>query len=264
MNLIEQLSKELSTLHLNDFEKARYIYLRCCEIFSFDSRYTYASFFDDDKIRNKILNNRFNPEDIKDTRCVCTSFSPLVKYLIDLLTSLNSNVVYINKHCFLILDYKGKEWILDATLGDIVRVKLDLPTQGFTLDRLKVEREPLVKDIDMSLGFGNKTNDDYTKLITGNTLTENVESIGKILSNSKAKYHFSDVEFLLDEVLGCSGYDGDVNPYIGDKYDFHRLIHINRNDEYSFFDISKEDTEYTLKRIKRIDYDVYKKYLRHK
>ena len=52
MNLIEQLSKELSTLHLNDFEKARYIYLRCCEIFSFDSRYTYASFFDDDKIRD--------------------------------------------------------------------------------------------------------------------------------------------------------------------------------------------------------------------
>ena len=269
MNLIEQLSKELSQLHLNDLEKARYIYLRCCEIFSFDSRVYFTDLFDDSQLRNKILRKRFNVENINEYLVVYHSFSRyILKPLIEYFTNLKCSVVKDRTgHSYLIVEYLGKEWILDATNKDLARVKLSLPTEGFTSCVEKMDL--LIPEIDTNLGFTTKSIDDYKNLITGNgstemVRTEMVKSIGTILKNSNAKYYYSDASFLLEDVLGISNFSSNNDTYVDSNYNFRRLIDVPN--EYSFFELSKEENEkeYSIKRIKRIDYTVAKKYLKHK
>lgn len=263
MNLIEQLSNELKDMHLNDFEKARYIYLRCCEIFSFDSRYRFTSVFGDDKLHNSILFKKLDIENITDeeVEVVCRSFSIYVlKPLIDNLTNLNCNIVHEGPHTYVLLDYKCNEWKLDATLGDFTRVKLDLPTLGFKCKTTDLKKE--LDDIDLGLGFKKKSVDDYKNLITGINFTENIISIGEILANSKVKYHYADTWDFFNEVLGGCNYSNDNHTYLNSKYEFHKLI--DTVGDYSFFDLSKDNGECSIKRITSIDYKVLRKYLRHK
>lgn len=262
MNLLEQLSKELSVLHLNDLEKARYVYLRCCEIFSFDSRVYFTDLFDDTQLRNKILRKRFNIENITEKLVVCHSFSKyILKPLIEILTTLPCTVVKDKEgHSYIIIEYLGKEWMLDATNKDLARVKLALPTKGFT--SCVEEMDLVIPEMDANLGFSNKSVDDYQKLIIGNDFTEKIMSMGIILKNSNAKYYYSDASFLIEEVLDISNFSSDNGTYVDFNYNFRRLIDIPH--DYSFFELSKDKDEYTIKKIKKIDYDVLRKYLKYK
>lgn len=263
MNLLKILDDELRDKHLNDFEKARYIYLRCCEEFSFDSRYWFTGVFGDDKLHNSILYKKLDIENITadEIEVVCRSFSLYVlKPLIDNLTNLNCNIVNEGTHTYVLLDYKSNEWKLDATLGDFSRVKLDLPTLGFECKTTPLQKD--LDDMDLSLGFRKKSVADYKNLITGDTYTENIISIGKILANSKVKYHCADTWYFFDEILGGFSYSNDNHTYLNSKYEFHKLI--DTVGDYSFFDLSKDNGECSIKRITSIDYKVLKKYLRHK
>ena len=250
MNLIEKLDDELSGIHLDDFEKARYIYLRCCEIFSFDYRWFFTDLFNDDKLHRKIINKEFDLENIDDELVICHSFSKyILKPLIENLTNLDCRLIKNVTHSFVEVNYYGQDWKLDATMGDLARVKLDLPTKGFTsgIDDYDLE----VDEIDLNLGFCSRTIDDYSRESLGNSFTDSIENIGRILKNSKAKYHFSDALFLYDMLVNA--YSEDNNTYADRNYNFHRLIDVYHED--SFFDLSKYDDEYCLKRIR---YDEYK------
>ncbi|MBR5369671.1 MAG: hypothetical protein IK137_00025 [Bacilli bacterium] len=261
MNLIQMLDDEIRQLHLTDFEKARYIYLRCCEIFSFDSRFGYTNVFDDVDLYNKILNKKFDIENVTDELVICFSFSKyILKPLIDNLTNLNCSVVARGTHAYILLDYKCTEWKLDATLGDFSRVKLNLPTSGFKCKHPNLMCE--LDDIDLSLGFKKKSVDDYMNLITGISSTEKIISIGELLSNSIVKYHYADTWFLFDEVLCGYNYSNDNNTYLSKDYEFHRLI--DTTDDYSFFDLSKRDGVCSIKRITRINYETLAKSLSKK
>ena len=266
MNLVKMLADELKDKHLNDFEKARYIYLRCCEIFSFDARVYFTDLFDDSQLRNKIVRKRFNIENINEFLVVCHSFNrTILKPLIENLTNLKCDVVKDRSgHSYLIIEYLGNEWILDATNKDLARVKLSLPTEGFTSCVEKMDL--LIPEIDTSLGFTNKSADDYRSLITGDDAPKMVMSIGRIIKDSKAKYYYSDAAFLFDEVLQGPTFSDNNEKYVGFNYDFHRLIAAPRERGYSYFELSKgeDEKEYSIKKMKRIDYDVAKKYLKHK
>jgi len=49
MDLLKIINDELAKLHLTEFEKVRYIYLRTCELFSFDARYNFTGLFEDNE-----------------------------------------------------------------------------------------------------------------------------------------------------------------------------------------------------------------------
>ena len=262
MNLVEQLDSELSVLHLNDFEKVRYIYLRCCEIFSFDSRYWFTSVFNDVDLHNEILNKKFDIENINEELVTCFSFSRyILKPLIDELTNLNCNVIAEESHASILLDYMGNEWTLDAILGDLSRVKLNLQTSGFEC-KTKPSLTKELDGIDLSLGFTRKTEEDYRNLITGDTYTENIISIGKILDNSKAKYHYADAWLFFGEVLGGYNYSNNHDTYLNREYEFHMLI--DTIGDYSYFDLSKRDGVCSIKRITRLEYESFVKNLSKK
>lgn len=259
MNLIEQLDDELSQLHLNDFEKTRYIYLRCCEIFSFDSRWFYTDLFDDTDTHNKILTKKFDIENIDDYLVICHSFSEyILKPLIEKLTNLKCEIIRDDIHSSILMNCDNQYWKLDATMGDLARVKLDLPTKGFTSGVF--EKDILIDEIDMNLGFCSKNEEYYERLVSGNSFSDSIENIGYILSDSKAKYHFSDAISLYD--MFNSLYSENIYTHVDKDYNFHKLIDVC--DDYSFFDLSKRDGEYSIKKIRSDEYKYLIKTLRYK
>lgn len=264
MNLIQTLDDELKQLHLNDFEKARYIYLRCCEIFSFDARWYFTDTLDDKKMYDKILNKKFNLEDIDTNLVICHSFvKHILKPLLDEFTNLDSKIVRGIAHSFITIKSNthscyGQEWKLDATLGDLARVKLDLPTKGF--DCGISQYDVLIDEIDINLGFGNSTKEDYERRALGYTFTENIENVGSILKDSKARFHFSDATFLFDML--ALAYSCDNSTFFDRNYNFHRLIEVC--DEFNFFDLSKSGDEYKIKKIRYDDYSRLTRTLYHK
>ena len=257
MNLIKTLDDELNQMHLTDFEKARYIYLRCCEIFSFDARWYFTDVLDDEKTHEKILNKEFKLDDIDTSLVICHSFAKyILKPLLDELTSLDSEVCTGLAHSFVMIRSNdqtcfGQEWKLDATLGDLARVKLDLPTRGF--DCGISQYDSLIDEMDIDLGFCNSNHEDYERrVIGGDTFTRCIENVGDLLKDSKARFHFSDATFLFDMLV--LNYSTNNQTYFDRDYNFHRLIEIF--DEFSFFDLAKSDDGY---KIKRINYDEYKR-----
>ena len=259
MNLIEQLNIELHNRHLTDLEKARYIYLRCCEIFSFDSKWFYTDLFNDTLLHDELLNKKFDIENIKEELVICHSFSKyILKPLIQELTNLDCRLVGDDIHSYVSAKIDNQEWKLDATMGDLARVKLDLPTRGFTSGMIEQDLE--LDDIDMNLGFFGKNQEYYERLTYGNSFTDCIENIGRILKESKAKYHYSDAIFLYDMLDGM--YSEDTYTYVDNGYKYHRLIDVC--DEYSFFDLSKRDGVYSIKKIRHDEYNKLVKTLRYK
>ena len=56
--------------------KKRIIYIRSCQLFSYDERYDFCNLFDDEKqLKNKIINRTIDLEDVHDFRVICTSHS---------------------------------------------------------------------------------------------------------------------------------------------------------------------------------------------
>lgn len=256
MNLIQTLDDELKQLHLNDFEKARYIYLRCCEIFSFDARWEFTDLFNDFDLHKQIEKRKFNIEDINDYLVICHSFSKyILKPLIDKLTNLECNLISDTNHSFVTIRSNdntchGQTWKLDATIGDLALVKLDLPTKGFNCGISQYDI--MIDDMDIDLGFCNTLYEDYERKALGYSFTECIENVGIILKNSNAKYHYSDARSLFDML--ASAYSNNNRTYLDKNYNFHRLVEIF--DEFSFFDLTKHNDEY---KIKRINYEEYKK-----
>lgn len=259
MNLIKQLDDELKGIKLDDFEKVRYIYLRCCELFSFDSRWFFTDVLDDDKLHNKLLRKTFNLENISDDLVICHSFSRyILKPLIDELTSLNCKLVKGDTHSYVLISYYGQDWKLDATMGDLARVKLGLPTEGFSCGLRDYDLE--LDDIDLNLGFSDYTKEDYERRAVGNSFSDCIENVGYILKDSKAKYHYSDAVFLFDML--AQGYSEDDYTYFDKDYNFHKLIDVYGED--SFYDLSKVCGEYKINKIRYDDYKRLAKSLRYK
>ena len=74
MNLLEMLSKEIDGKGFSDEEKARYLYIRCCQLFTYDPRYKLCHKVKNGNIlKQEILNKQFNLENITDNWVVCTS-----------------------------------------------------------------------------------------------------------------------------------------------------------------------------------------------
>jgi len=254
MNLIEMLADELSQMRLTDFEKARYIYLRCCEIFSFDSRWFYTDARRDEKTHLEMLNKKFDLENIDSDLVICHSFSKyILKPLIDYFTSLKCEVINTGGHSFVRIKSKGpecfeQEWDLDGTLGDMKLVKLDLPTKGFKCSI--PEYSTLLEEIDLDLGFCNLNEEYYDSLSRGNSITDSIENMGRTIRDSKAGRHFSDASYLYD--LYILRFSDDRYVYFDKNYNFHRLVDVCG--EYAFYDFSKQDGAYQLRKIRPCEY----------
>lgn len=251
MNLLETIDDELRYRHLNDFEKARYIYLRCCELFSFDIRWNYADVTCDYKLKEKIRKNRFDIENIDTDLVICHNFTPdILERLIKELTTLDCKSIKRDGHSFLKMQYNGQTWDLDGTKGDMPRVKLSLPTTGFK-GPIR-DYDSMFAEMDVNLGYSNLHIGYYTRQASGNSFTDCIENAGYVIRDSKVKYHFSDVMLLYSLLM--SEYVDSSHTCFDKNYNSHKLMEILSED--AFFDITKDNDEY---RLKKISSDEYKK-----
>ena len=90
MNVLELLHQELKDKNLTTEEKAYYLYIRSCQLFSFDTRYAYWELLKDGHLfKRKICNREIDLENVDDFRVVCSSYtsyvySELLKQLLDI------------------------------------------------------------------------------------------------------------------------------------------------------------------------------------
>ena len=241
MDLVEILSKEVKDKNLTDFEMVRYIYLRCCEIFSFDVRWNYSQFYDELLIR-QIETKQFNVRNIDSTLVVCHSFSSSI--IIPLIEEFTNCKVILNKgsHSYVEL-YEGETcWRLDATKGDMPRVKLGLMPYGMHLE----EGINDLGSIDIKLGYRFNRSQVYTNKVRG-TFTEKMMTIGEILRDSKCKYHLTDALFLYNMLSIEIPQDGKV--YMDDNGQLYRHIKFPMFDNQEYM-IAKNNDEYQLTKLK--------------
>ena len=256
MNLYEILANELKDMHLNDFEKARYIYLRCCQIFSFDTRLHYTDLFNDTKLEEKIINKKFDLENIDSHLVVCHSFSksilkPLIEYFTDLRVELHEG-----GHSYVMLYDNNVAWKLDATVFDLARVKMNFTTDGFISNY--VDHKKILKEIDQKLKYVYKYRSSYSDKIKPTSFLDIILSVSKMLEDSKCKYHYSDASHFYTTF--ASLYNNEAKTYVDDNYNFNKLMSIV--DDYSYFRLHKIDNEYKLDQIDEEEYKTLKRTLK--
>lgn len=249
MNLLDKLYSELNNKHLNDFEKVRYLYLRTCELFSFDSRYSFTNLFSDQKLYLEIVNRKIDLTNVEDFLVVCHSYSREV--LFKLIRELTSASVQLNgdkQHSFVVYEEKpGVVWDLDATFGDFPRAKIGVQTNGFYCSMSSYKER--IDETDHLLGYVYKTKSDYLKLIDLSSNENMFKSISLLLANSKCKKEFSDAIYFIRWLLLGVNYQFSDSTYMNEDYDFHHILDSSDN-EY-FCCLSKINDNYEFEQISK-------------
>ena len=79
MNILELLGKEINGKNWNLEEKARYLYLRSCDLFVYDPRVKFCKLIENGKeLFNQIQNQVIDLEHVEDKWCICSSHTVYV------------------------------------------------------------------------------------------------------------------------------------------------------------------------------------------
>ncbi len=134
MNLVETLQEEMKGKHWNEEEKQRYIYIRCCQIFSYDITYNYLGYLTTEKsfLESERLKRRYiDILNVKNPLVVCTNFSQTLQKLYEQLLGIPSKLMGTH-HVTLTLNHKTYGTItLDPVLSyDFARAKKHMYLKG--------------------------------------------------------------------------------------------------------------------------------------
>lgn len=142
-------------------EKARYLYIRSCELFSYDARYKcdlFWTIYGKEVVEKEIINKKIDLRNVEDFRVICTSYSSSV--INGILGELLNIIVKIHRGKFGIhqkvsFEIGQKEYYADATVGeDIAGVKIGLETEGYyNYDKTQILN---LKKIDRKIGYSGK------------------------------------------------------------------------------------------------------------
>lgn len=225
MNVLETLNDELKNKHWTKEEKARFLYLRSCELFSYDNRYHFCGYFENPKERREAIRNRkINLEDVTDFTVICTThIKEVYKELLRELADIDGEVEWVIKDV-------GHPWIefndgirrikADSTNGsDISRVKMKLNTTDYGPAKIEINEdyEKYLKEIDKKIGYIKQNYysttintqvtemyKEYKKVHHGlntasytNLLYYEIYTIMRYLEQYKKFPNFSDVEYAL-------------------------------------------------------------------
>jgi len=247
MNLLDFIDSELKNMHLNNFEKVRYIYLRTCELFYYDARYYYVEQFNK-KLYKQIVNKEVDITSVDDFSVICHSYSKYV--LLKLIKELTTANVLLQSGSHSLVEYKddsGSIWILDATLGDLSRVKVRLKSTGFICrESWNFNYQHILDEVDETLGYKYKEKKDFIKLLNLNSFTDLINSINNLINNSKLD-NFTDVLFFVKWLLnGCFCIFSDCTG-MDNNYNFYNFIYDEANK--NLFCLSKGTDKYGISEI---------------
>ena len=131
MDILELLYNEIKERKLTVDETIRYIYIRTCEIFSFDYRYHNIQLFNN-LTKEDLVEYKPNIRNINNYEVVCKPYCEyILKVLLEELLNLDVSLVKIDKHYYIETLYNDLIYTLDATISDIAGIKFGLETLGY-------------------------------------------------------------------------------------------------------------------------------------
>lgn len=163
MNVLEILSQELKGKDWTLEEKSFYIYIRSCQLFSYDPRYEFCFLLSNEceELRYEIKNRTIDLENVLDNRVICTTYSrevlmPLLNQLLGI-----STVRRGNKHSWVLFNDGIRNIEADGTISsDLARVKMNLDTYGYNPDISECNFYDRLKEISKKIGY---IKDEYEK-----------------------------------------------------------------------------------------------------
>ena len=129
MNLLKLLEDEINTFGKtwDTFTKARYLYLRTCQLFEYDFRYVYG----DKETKHEIYYRQFDIENMTNSWIICSQWAPIYKRLLNLI-DLEGKIEAQKEHPFVEFDIEDYHIKADATWGaDMSRVKFGSKTRNY-------------------------------------------------------------------------------------------------------------------------------------
>lgn len=162
MDILNLLNRELNEKGKSwtTEEKARYLYIRSGELFSYDPRYIFCNQEEKKKIRNR----EFDLQNIEENWIVCTShaeyiYGPLLLNLLDLKEVTLCGVDY---HLYITLEYQEKMIQADIVRWhDLERIKMKMKTEGYTFIKPQINHLNPLLEIDKHISYIKDCYTDY-------------------------------------------------------------------------------------------------------
>lgn len=129
MNLVKSLKIEIDYLKIdNQYEIARYIYIRLGELFNYDPLYIFGNGYEKEFIKNK----RINVYNVDDYDLTCMSWSYMYVELLKVF-GIKAEVIKNDIHAAVVLVIDNKKFLADLTNAneDITNIKFGLPIKNF-------------------------------------------------------------------------------------------------------------------------------------
>lgn len=240
MDFLETIHNELKNKHLSDDEKIRYIYLRNCQTFSFDTRWHYTALWNDLTLKLKLRRKMFDIKNIDESLVICHSDSKsIIKPLVQELTSYDCKIDGSISHSRAVAIKGSRKIILDAAYGDLARVKYGIMTYDY-YDNFDNETH----ELDQNLGFNLIPESVFVdELDYGDPVTI-LSEIKYILNNYKFK-NFSDALYIFDSLVPILSIYSET--YMDREYNFHKFICLDKQNRY--FELSFNGEYYSLNEI---------------
>lgn len=155
MNVLAVLDKELKNKNLTLEEKVRYIYLRSCQLFTYDDRYDLCEreVYKIEKLE-EIKDKFIDLENMIDNRIICTTYArqvlpTLIKELLNIECISNGTA-----HIYNYINIDNRTILADPTISsDLSRVKMGLSTYGYKPIDRDHNFDNKLEQIDKKIGY---------------------------------------------------------------------------------------------------------------
>lgn len=277
MNVLELLDSEIRNQDWSLDEKARYLYIRSCQMFSYDPRFSVC----DGDLEYDIRYRLIDLEDVDDFRVVCTSFerevfSTLLRELLGI-----DAIVHGSGHAWTVFN-NGKRTIrADATnYYDISRIKFGLKTYGYKPQERYYDFEQQLTEMDKKIGYiDSNYNSIFLKDKNKNLFNEYLEycqqnneivndddfsvykmnTIRELFNDFSDVPDFSDVDYYISYLFNIFfGEDILLQSAIlyeqsDDDWDFVNIYPIRLTDDIRYYILHKVDGRFRFYEINRSD-----------
>lgn len=176
MDILQTLDNELKNKNWTLEEKKRYLYIRSCELFTYDTRYYFLSeayglhtIKNASTILDSIKSKEIDLTNVTDNRVYCYSWAKVYKKMLKELLNVKATVEEnrFGTHVWVFFGHKA-----DATVdSDLTRVKMKLCTLGYELSTANdqfiydSQTSKKVKLMDKNIGYIKKKYCDIEPLI---------------------------------------------------------------------------------------------------
>lgn len=261
VNVIEKIMTGLDN-SWDDLTKARYLYLKSCEFFTYDERYLYLcttnySIIDD------LRNREIDLENVTDNRVLCDTWSREVYNKLLIEAGIDSRIIGQGRaHQYITFNADDYNIVADATISsDIARAKMKLDTKSFYSENGKRLTCDTLKEIDKSIGYIEEdySNDTILQMI-GSFIKNNDElELSCFLDKSLQREIMLDKMYIIKNIFETFT---DVKSYNDLKFIIEYLKRkVFTKDEnkvlfdyIEWFDPSKDDWDFTT--IYKLDNDI--------